>query len=347
MEDYSFESVSNFEALYKAYRKSRKGSGHKKSKYKFAQTALYGVSMLKYQLNSKKYFIDRYNKFKVYEPKEREIAAGSFKDKIVQHSLCDNYLLPYLSHHFIENNFAGQIGKGTHFGLKVLEQHMLSAYSEYGMNCWIVKCDVRKYFYNIDHDILKDIIEFHFSDSDILWLCKKYIDSAESPGLPLGNQVSQVFALLYLSGLDQFITGELCAKYYGRYMDDFYIIVRSKTHAKDFLEYINTFVQSLNIELNEKSQIIPFKNGIRFCGFHTYITSSGIPIRKLTNEKKRKGKKKYIKMAKLVNEGKISKKDFETSYSSFRNHLSFGNCVKFSYKLDKEISEVLDKEGTE
>ena len=61
-------------------------------------------------------------------------------------------------------------------------------------------------------------------------------------------------------------------------MDDFYIIVRSKTHAKDFLEYINTFVQSLNIELNEKSQIIPFKNGIRFCGFHTYITSSGIPI---------------------------------------------------------------------
>ena len=53
-----------------------------------------------------------------------------------------------------------------------------------------------------------------------------------------------------------------------------------------------------------------------------------------------------MKMAKLVKEGKVSKKDFETSYSSFRNHLSFGNCVKFSYKLDKEISEVLDKEGT-
>lgn len=82
MEDYSFESVSNFEALYKAYRKSRKGSGHKKSKYKFAQTALYGVSMLKYQLNSKKYFIDRYNKFKVYEPKERELVPEVLRIKL-------------------------------------------------------------------------------------------------------------------------------------------------------------------------------------------------------------------------------------------------------------------------
>ena len=67
-----------------------------------------------------------------------------------------------------------------------------------------------------------------------------------------------MFALLYLSGLDQFITGELGVKYYGRYMDDFYIIVQSKTQAKDLLSYINTFIQSLNLELNGKSQIIPF-----------------------------------------------------------------------------------------
>lgn len=68
------------------------------------------------------------------------------------------------------------------------------------------------------------------------WLCEKFIDSTnEEVGLPLGNQISQVFALLYLSGLDRFVTGELGVKYYGRYMDDFYLIVESKQYAKQCL----------------------------------------------------------------------------------------------------------------
>ena len=104
---------------------------------------------------------------------------------------------------------------------------------------------------------------------------------------------------------------------------------------------IEDFVNTLNLELNGKTQIIPFKNGIKFCGFHTYVTKDGKVIRKLTNEKKRKAKKKYRKMAKMVKENKLSKGKFLESYESWKNHISHGNCVKFTYEMDKMIDEIL------
>ncbi len=221
----------------------------------------------------------------------------------MQHSLCDNVLIPRLKSEFIQTNYAGQIGKGTLYGLDCLKAHMYLAYCKYGYDCWIVKADISKFFYNINHDILKDIVGYFIEDKDVYWLCEKFIDSTEGLGLPLGNQVSQVYALMYLSGLDHFITGELGVKYYGRYMDDFYLIVQSKEYAKWCLSAIYEFVHTLGLELNGKTQIIPFKNGIKFCGFHTYVTLDGKVIRKLKNENKRAAKKKFKKMVGLVKSG--------------------------------------------
>jgi hypothetical protein len=256
--------------------------------------------------------------------------------------LCDNVLIPELKYEFVKNNFAGQMNKGTLFGLDWLKSQMLLAYNKYGFNCWIVKADISKFFYNINHGILKDIIRYFIEDKDTYWLCEKFVDSTEGIGIPLGNQVSQVYALMYLSGLDHFITGELGVKYYGRYMDDFYLIVESREYAKWCLDSIKLFIQTLNLELNSKTQIIPFKNGIKFCGFHTYITESGIPIRKLTNEKKRAAKKKFKKMAYLVHKEKLSAEKLLESYSSWKNHISHGNCIKLGYEMDNYINELLD-----
>ena len=180
-------------------------------------------------------------------------------------------------------------------------------------------------------------------DKDVYWLCEKFIDSTEGVGLPLGNQVSQVYALLYLSGLDHFISGELGVKYYGRYMDDFYLIVENKGYAKWCLSAIHEFVGSLDLELNGKTQIIPFKNGIKFCGFHTYVTSDGKVIRKLKNENKRAAKKKFKKMVMLVNNGKLSKEKFYESYNAWKNHISHGNCVKLGYEMDRYINSLSNK----
>lgn len=337
-----FETVTDFGVLYKAYLKSKSGKGFSKSSQRFQVAALDGIHQIKRRLETKTYKVSPYNEFTIYEPKERIIKAGSFQDKIVQHSICDNVLLPNLHGEFIDTNFAGQKNKGTLYGLNCLVEHMLLAFHKYGYGCWIIKADISKYFYSIDHDRLKDIVKYFISDEEMYWLCEKFIDSTDGVGVPLGNQVSQVYALLYLSGLDHFVTGDLGVKYYGRYMDDFYLIVENKEYAKWCLNSITEFVHTLNLDLNGKTQIIPFKNGIKFCGFHTYITEDGKTIRKLKNESKRAAKKKYGKMANLVANGKLCKDKFYESYYAWKNHISYGNCVKFGHEMDKYIKQKME-----
>jgi hypothetical protein len=261
------------------------------------------------------YRIAAYNEFKVYEPKERIIQTASFKDKVVQHSLCDNVILPRLEKIFLLDNCAGQKGKGTLFGLERLSEQMRAFYSKYGRDGYILKCDITKFFYNISHEQLKDIVEYHFSyDEGICWLCKLFIDSTEGKGIPLGNQINQGFALLYLDGMDKLIVRELGIEYYGRYMDDFYLMHPSKDYLKYCLEVITGYLGTLDLTLNGKTQIMPFKNGVSYLGFHTYVTDSGKVIRKLNNAKKRNAQRKYRRMAKLVAEGKLERKKFDESY---------------------------------
>ena len=76
-------------------------------------------------------------------------------------------------------------------------------------------------------------MDYHFDDEYTKWLNHLFIDSTDGVGLPLGNQVAQVYALLMLNGLDHFITGELGVQLYGRYMDDFYLI----QHDKQYLQW--------------------------------------------------------------------------------------------------------------
>lgn len=337
MNKTDFEKIYDIDNLYIAYKKSK----HKD--LKFQSDISEELEKLKQELETKTYKVSPYHEFTIYEPKERLIKACSFKDKIVQHSICDNVLLPMLKKEFIQTNYAGQIGKGTHYGLNCLKAQMYLAYCKYGYDCWIVKADIRKYFYRINHSVLKDIVKYHVKDDNVYWLCEKFIDSTDGLGLPLGNQISQVFALLYLSGLDHFVTGELGVKYYGRYMDDFYLIVESKEYAKYCLNAIYDFVNSLDLELNEKTQIIPFKNGIRFCGFHTYVTKDGKVIRKLINENKRAAKKKFNKMVGLVNNSKLTKEKFYESYNAWKNHISHGNCFKLGCEMDKYVEELFNK----
>lgn len=338
-----FEKVTDFENLYRAFRKAKRGKGHKKSAARFSAMALEGIHALSEQLKGGTYKVSPYTEFKVYEPKERDIKTAAFKDKVVQHSLCDNVLLPKLSQVFIKENSAGQKGKGTLYALDLLKDQMCEFYGKHGRNGYILKCDITKFFYNIRHEDLKNIIAYYFDDVRVCRLCEQIIDSTDGAGLPLGNQTSQGFALLYLDGMDKMITGELGIEYYGRYMDDFYLIHTSKENLKHCLEAIREFTATLGLELNGKTQIFPIKNGVDFLGFHTYMTADGECVRKLKNEKKRAALKKYNRMAKLVRSGKLAKARFDASYSSWKNHISHGNCKILAAKTDEKILEIWRK----
>ena len=335
--------ICNFENLYKAYCKAKRGKSFNGSCAKFQTMSLEGLHMLKEQLENQTYRMNPYNEFKVYEPKERVIKSCSFKDKVVQHCLCDEILHPKLYNEFIRTNYAGQIGKGTHFGMDCLKEHMLTFYKTHELNGWILKCDITKFFYQIDHEILKDIVDYHFQDEYTRWLNHLFIDSSDGLGLPLGNQVAQVYALLILNGLDHFITSELGIQLYGRYMDDFYLIHHDKHYLKWCLECIRKFIASLGLSLNGKTQICPFKNGISFTGFHHYITDNGKYIRKIKGENKRRIRKKIHKWVKLVNNGAMTERKFYEKYNAWKNHALHGNCIKLCQSMDMEVNTLLKR----
>lgn len=339
-----FEKVTDFGNMYAAFRKAKCGKGYKKSSARFNLAALDGINAIITQLRKRTYRISDYTEFKVYEPKERVIQTTSFKDKVVQHCLCDNVIMPRLSKVFIYDNCAGQKGKGTLFGLDRLSAQMQQFYWKYGMHGYILKCDIAKFFYNISHEQMKDIVRYHFGyDDGICWLCELFIDSTAGKGLPLGNQINQGFALLYLDGMDKLIKHELGIEYYGRYMDDFYLIHPSKEYLKYCLEVITAYLETLELTLNGKTQIFPFKNGVGYLGFHTYVTTGGKVIRKLKNQNKRNAQRKYLRMAKLVAEGKVPMEKFQSSYGAWKNHISHGNCYRLGKSMDERIQRILSK----
>lgn len=343
-----FEKVTDFQNMYRAFRKAKRGKGFKKSSARFDIGALDGINILINQLRNKTFRVSGYSEFKVYEPKERIIQTSSFKDKVVQHSLCDNVLLPRMERIFLPENCAGQKGKGTLYGLDLLQEQMQAFYSRYGMEGYVLKCDVTKFFYNIAHDQLKDIVHYHFGhDPDICWLCDQFIDSTEGKGLPLGNQINQGFALLYLDGMDKLIKHELGIEFYGRYMDDFYLIHPSKDYLQHCLEVITAHLETLDLTLNGKTQISPFRQGVSYLGFHTYITPEGMPIRKVKNQNKRNAQKKYLRMAKLVAAGKLPEEKLRASYGAYKNHISHGNCYRLGRAMDRMIEATLRKEDTD
>ena len=130
-----FEKVYNFENLYRAYRKARRGKRWKGAAAKFEVNLLEALNLLSVQLQSHTYRLSPYNTFKVYEPKERVVMSNSYKDKVVQHALCDNVLEPRVRSTFIKDNYASQVGKGTHFGLERLEGFMRRFYRVRGDVC--------------------------------------------------------------------------------------------------------------------------------------------------------------------------------------------------------------------
>lgn len=336
--------ICDFDNLYKAYKKASCGKPHNNSCTKFKAMSLEGVQILKEQLENQTYKMNPYNEFTIYEPKERVIKSCSFKDKVVQHCLCDEILLPRLSRQFTHTNYAGQIGKGTLYGMNCLKEQMLDFYHTNGLNGWILKCDIHKFFYQIDHEVIKDIVDYYFSDDFITWLNHIFIDSSNGLGLPLGNQVAQVYALLMLDCIDHFVTGELGIKHYGRYMDDFYLFSNSKEYLKYCLECIELVVDSLGLKLNGKTQIVPFKCGIGFLGFHHYITDNGKYIRKIKSQNKRTIKKKLRIWTMQVKKGYMSLDKFYEKYGAWKNHALHGNCIKLCHSMDLYVDELLKKE---
>ena len=321
------ETITDFNCLYKAYQKSKNHRSYKTSAMYFQLDAVSEIRKLQKELKDHSYKVSGYTTFEVSYPKQREIKACKFRDKVVQHVLCDNILVPMLPDICIKDNYAGQKGKGTGFARDRLKEQMGMFYFSNGMNGYFYRGDISKYYYNINHQKAIDIMEYYFPE-DTHWLIEKFINSTDGDtGIALGNQINTVVSNLYLDGLDKFITGELGIRYYGRYADDFYFIHENKEYVK-YCEYcISEYLETLGLMLNQKSQIIPFKNGISFMGFHFYIRNEKFDIR-LDNKKKREYRRKFNKLCKKVENGELPLDKLISSYNSWMNHALY--CSDYS-----------------
>lgn len=330
-----FGEICSFHRLLEAHVKARKGKGSKNEIILFELELNFNIMQIKTELENKSYKISGYNHFKVYEPKEREIMSLSYRDRVVQHCLCDNVIEPYFDKRLDYDNAACRKGKGTHFALNRLKRFLHEAYNKWGCDYYILKCDIRKYFYNINHDILKNILYSHIEDEGIKWLLDVIIDSTPGKtGLPIGNMTSQWFAVIYLDIMDRFIRTELKIPYYTRYMDDFVLIHKDKLYLKECRRRLEKFLANeLELELNEKTQIFPVKNGIDYLGFHSYLTETGRVIRKIRRNSKSKMNKKIKKFNKLYHENKITYEEIRQSTAAWIGHAKHGN----TYNLRKNI----------
>lgn len=331
-----FDKIIDEENLDKAYRKALKG----KSKYKnetilFSNDETVNLRDLRQSLIDETYQFEGYIRFPVYEPKERIVDAPHFKDKIVQLAI-NNILKEIYNPKFIHDSFACIDERGTHKCVDRIQHFMKQANRQYGDDAFIVKVDMKKYFYSIDRDILKNLLPKSIICEKTLRLIFKIIDSADiidSLGLPLGNTLSQICANIYLNELDQYCKRRLSIKYYVRYMDDAILIMPTKEEASLTLELIKQFAKDrLNLILNEnKSKIFPINQGINVVGFKIYATH-----RLLRNDSKKKIKRKVKAMPKLICEGRLTIEKAEQMLNSWLGHAKHSDSYNFIKSLMKK-----------
>ena len=149
---------------------------------------------------------------------------------------------------------------------------------------------------------------------------------------------SQWFAVFYLDKMDKYIRETIKIPFYTRYMDDFVLIAKDKAFLKETLVKLKAFLQNeLKLELNEKTQIFPAKNGVDYLGFHTYITGNGKVIRKLRRRSKRSMKNKIRHFNEAYSERLITYDAVKRSLASWLGHAKHGNTYYLRTNILKKL----------
>jgi retron-type reverse transcriptase len=291
-----YPNVWDFENLYLAYRKARKGKRGKAQVATFEQVQEEELLALQTELHAFTYAPGAYHSFYIHDPKKRLISAAPFRDRVVHHALC-RVMEPIWERRFIHNSYANRIGKGTHRALDCCQ-----AFSR--RYRYVLQCDIRQFFPAIDHAILFAEFARLIQDQGVLWLCERILASGigvlsdqyemvyfsgddlfsvnRPRGLPIGNLTSQFWANVYLNSLDHFIKRTLKCQAYLRYVDDFLLFANEKNLLWEWKRAIVEKLAELRLTLHEnRAQVYPVSTGIPFLGFRVYPTHRLVKQRKV------------------------------------------------------------------
>jgi len=332
-----FLQIISLENLFLAWEEFRSDKQKKLDVCNFELNLEQHIFKLHRELKNKTYKHGLYTSFYINDPKRRHIHKATVRDRVLHHAIF-RILNPIFESMFIPNSFSCRVGKGTHKGVLAVDRMIRKESANYTKLCFVLKCDVKKFFDSVNHKILLEILGRKIKDTDTIWLLNEIVNSFskgqvtlfEKRGLPIGNLTSQLFANIYMNELDQFVKHGLKVKHYARYTDDFLIISRDVEYLKKLIKTIKSFVADrLYLSLHpEKISIRKFNQGIDFLG---YVV---LPHYKLVRTKTRK--RIFRKVKDRIREykcGLIDKNSLDRSFQSYLGIFTHANAFRISKEL--------------
>ena len=318
-EGHSFDEVTDFNNLRKAFYSARKGVNWKASVQRYGSNVLKNSIDAQNRLRAGENISRGFIEFDIHERgKKRHITSVHISERVVQKSVCDYGIVPIIEKSLIYDNGASQKGKGTDFARSRLIKHLREYYRKNGADGYILMGDCHNFFGSLDHSVIENNLRHWITDERLIDLTMSFVHPFKE-GLGLGSQVCQILAVSYQNKIDHAIKSK--CKYYGRYMDDFYIICRTKDEAKEMLKHLTKAYKELNIDLNtRKTQIVKLSHGFKWLHDNIYLTSTGKVIDKPCRVTITRNRRKLIKLTQRLDEGLISYRDV---YSFYVSHIGY------------------------
>lgn len=338
------------ENLLEAWKEFVRGKRNRKDVQEFSLRLMDNIFSLHNDLLNHTYKHGGYQAFKINDPKPRDIHKASVRDRLL-HRAIYRILYPFFEKTFISDSYSCRVEKGTHKAINRFRKFAHKASRNDTRTCWVLKCDIRKFFANINHKILLDILRKYILDEDVIWLLKNviesFISSAPTPpsrrgrdtsprageevdkiGLPLGNLTSQLFVNIYLNEFDRFIKHKLKVKYYIRYCDDFVILSENKKWLENQISLIKNFLwQKLRLEVHpDKVSIKTLASGVDFLGIVNFVDHRILR----TKTKKRMLRKIAVRQWELTR-GLIIAEKFNQTLQSYLGALK--HCQGYEIKI--------------
>ena len=202
---------------------------------------------------------------------KRPLGIPTVRDRVVQTAL-RSVLEPIFERDFAEHSYGFRPNRGAHDALYRVDQLLAAEYT------WVVDADIRSYFDSIPRDALLARVEAKVSDGRVLALLEAYLgqsvmDGAASwtpvAGTPQGAVISPLLSNIYLDPLDHLVAARGHAMV--RYADDFVILCRSETEAREALALVEGWMAEAGLSLHpEKTCIVDAtqQGGFDFLGYH-------------------------------------------------------------------------------
>jgi RNA-directed DNA polymerase len=269
---HTFQDIISLDNLLLAWQEFARGKRGKIDVQEFELRLMDNLIGLHEDLAARRYTHGGYQAFTITDPKPRSIHKASVRDRVLHHAVY-RVLYPFFDRTFIADSYSCRINKGTHRALQRFQQFGRQVSHNNTRTCWVLKCDVRKFFASIDQQVLHFILSLYIPDRDVRWLLERIVSSFHSTapdiGLPLGNLTSQLLVNIYMNEFDQYVKHVLKAKYYIRYADDFVLLSPDREWLLRQVLFIDQFLSRvLLLTLHpDKVFIKTLSSGVDFLGW--------------------------------------------------------------------------------